>query len=77
MLNGDLHVDFRKAEVADTVCSGITPSIPVEALTIGLVGLPGSCKSLYYGSRERVLVLVQWQEIGQRRLGITIGIIPL
>lgn len=57
--NGDLHVDFRKSEVAETVCLiCFGPSETLKAFS----GLPTTCKGLYRRCWERGSVVVYGKE---------------
>ncbi len=62
MPNGDLLVDFKRAEVADTVSTSVPFLSPtVVSLTIRS-GLPHLGSSLHRRGWQRLLVLVYWQE---------------
>lgn len=59
MPNGDLHVHFRLAEVADTVCPNYVPS--VQLIAFG-TGLSVACQSLYSRSWECAVVVEHWRQ---------------
>lgn len=56
--NGDIHVDFRHSEVADTVSSVVRCQLEVSELLLGL-----SCASSgqYCWCWKRLSILVYWQ----------------
>jgi hypothetical protein len=59
MPNGDLHIYFRLAEVADTVCT--VSSVPGIKLNCFGTGLSVACQSIYSRSWECTVIVVHSQ----------------
>ena len=60
--NGHLYVDFRKAEVAETVCRARTSPAYMTLTFVRLLGMSFASASLYQGCRQRLLILLHGQE---------------
>lgn len=60
--NGHLYVDFRKAEVAETVCRARTSPTCMALTSVRLLGMSFAGASLYQGCRQRLLILLHGQE---------------
>lgn len=64
MTNGDLQIDFRDAEVADTVCTIYWCHIyTVIHFLITFTGLPRTRKSIYCRRWQRAIILDSWQAV--------------
>ena len=72
MPNGDLHIDFRKAEVADTVRLSYSRFFLSGKFSKDTdIGVPHQCPSPHQWSRKCLIVLVF------RQKAMTYGLSPL
>jgi hypothetical protein len=61
MPDGELHVHFKKAAVADTVSSGNLHRTSSELIFLGS-GMSDTCAGADLRCRERLSILVYWQQ---------------